>query len=151
MAAVNGWCRITCLQRRDSRSHRRRGLGTFRHKERSAATRWRCAVYPELVIRNPKGEIQGVRYEELAPMLLRQMQQHEQRFDAQAEVNAKQAATIAAQVTEIRDLRARYEAMQKQLAELNDLKQELHAAVHAAHAEHIGLASRIEKAAGNGT
>jgi hypothetical protein len=108
-------------------------------------------VYPELVIRNPKGEIQGVRYEELAPMLLKQMQQHEQRFDAQAEVNAKQAATIAAQVTEIRHLRTQYEAMQKQLAELDDLKKELHAALHAEHAEQIGLASRIAKAAENGT
>jgi hypothetical protein len=32
-------------------------------------------VYPELVIRDQAGEIQGVRYEELAPMLLREVQQ----------------------------------------------------------------------------
>jgi hypothetical protein len=32
-------------------------------------------VYPELVIRDEAGEIQGVRYEELAPMLLNEVQQ----------------------------------------------------------------------------
>jgi hypothetical protein len=32
-------------------------------------------VYPELVIRDQAGEIQGVRYEELAPMLLSEVQQ----------------------------------------------------------------------------
>jgi hypothetical protein len=32
-------------------------------------------VYPELVIRDEKGKIQGVRYDELAPMLLNEVQQ----------------------------------------------------------------------------
>jgi hypothetical protein len=32
-------------------------------------------VYPELVIRNERGRIEGVRYDELAPMLLNQVQQ----------------------------------------------------------------------------
>jgi hypothetical protein len=32
-------------------------------------------VYPELVIRNSKGRVEGVRYEELAPMLLNEVQQ----------------------------------------------------------------------------
>ena len=32
-------------------------------------------VYPELVIRGEKGRIEGVRYDELAPMLLNEMQQ----------------------------------------------------------------------------
>jgi hypothetical protein len=58
-------------------------------------------VYPELVIRDDKGQIQGVRYEELAPMLLNEVQR---------------------QAAEIRELKT-------QLAELNDLKKELHAAV----------------------
>jgi hypothetical protein len=35
-------------------------------------------VYPELVIRNEKGRIEGVRYEELAPMLLNEVQQQAQ-------------------------------------------------------------------------
>jgi hypothetical protein len=54
-------------------------------------------VYPELVIRNPKGQIEGVRYEELAPMLLSEVQQ---------------------QATEIRDLK-------QQVAKVNDLEHEL--------------------------
>jgi hypothetical protein len=58
-------------------------------------------VYPELVIRDDAGQIQGVRYDELSPMLLNEMQ--------------KQAA-------EMRELKT-------QFAELNDLKQELHAAI----------------------
>ena len=45
-------------------------------------------VYPELVIRDDKGRIQGVRYEELAPMLLNEVQ-HQQR------INSAQAAKIA--------------------------------------------------------
>lgn len=32
-------------------------------------------MYPELVIRDGAGQIQGVRYEELAPMLLNEVQQ----------------------------------------------------------------------------
>jgi len=35
-------------------------------------------VYPELVVRDEKGKIQGVRYEELAPMLLNEAQQQRQ-------------------------------------------------------------------------
>ena len=45
-------------------------------------------VYPELVIRDAAGTIQGVRYDELAPMLLNEVQKQEQ-------VNSVQAAKIA--------------------------------------------------------
>jgi len=72
-------------------------------------------VYPELVIRDKDGNIQGVRYDELAPMLLNEMQ--------------KEQTTIAAQTTEIRDLEAQNAETRKELAELNDLKNELNAAV----------------------
>jgi hypothetical protein len=72
-------------------------------------------VYPELVIHDKEGKIQGVRYDELAPMLLNEMQ--------------KQQATIAAQTAEIHTLEAQSAETQKQLAELNDLKKELNAAI----------------------
>ncbi len=65
-------------------------------------------VYPELVIRDGAGQIQGVRYEELAPMLLSETQQQQRQITAQA--------------AEIRELKT-------QLAELIDLKQELRAAL----------------------
>jgi hypothetical protein len=65
-------------------------------------------VYPELVIRNEAGRIDGIRYDELAPMLLNELQQQQRKIDAQA--------------AEIRDLK-------QQLAELKGLKQDLHAAL----------------------
>jgi trimeric autotransporter adhesin len=65
-------------------------------------------VFPELVIRDEKGRIDGVRYDELAPMLLNEMQQ-------QQRINSAQAA-------EIRELKG-------QAAELNNLKEEMRAAL----------------------
>jgi len=83
-------------------------------------------VYPELVIRDDAGKIQGVRYDELAPMLLNEMQRERERtmetIQGLAARNAEQAAMIAAQARDIQD-------MQQQLAELNELKQEMHAAI----------------------
>jgi ribosomal protein L29 len=61
-------------------------------------------VYPELVIRKQTGRIDGVRYDELAPMLLNEVQ--------------KQQSKNAAETAEIRDLR-------QQVAELNTLKQQM--------------------------
>lgn len=84
-------------------------------------------VYPELVIRDDHGKIQGVRYEELAPMLLNEIQ--------------KQHQIIAAQATEIRDLKQQ----QKQFAthsEISDLKQQLQAALAALHAKDQLVAQR---------
>ena len=49
-------------------------------------------VYPELVVRNMAGEVDGVRYDELAPMLLNQVQQ---------------------QAAEIRELKAQFAAMRE--------------------------------------
>ncbi len=72
-------------------------------------------VYPELVIRDKEGKIQGVRYDELAPMLLNEMQ--------------KQQSTIAAQTSEIHVLETQNAETRKQLAELTDLKKELNAAL----------------------
>jgi phage shock protein A len=77
-------------------------------------------VYPELVIRDEKGTIQGVRYEELAPMLLTEVQQLQRELQKQqvavqalTDQNAKQAAKINHLI--------------QQLAELSDLKQEMRA------------------------
>jgi hypothetical protein len=83
-------------------------------------------VYPELVIRDDKGKIQGVRYDELAPMLLNEMQGEHKETSEKIQMLTEENAD---QATEIRDLKRQHEEMQKQLAELNDLKQELHAAI----------------------
>jgi len=62
-------------------------------------------VYPELVVRDATtGRIDGVRYEELAPMLLNEMQQQQRK-------NATQAA-------EIRELKQQQLRTQQQMAEL---------------------------------
>jgi hypothetical protein len=42
-------------------------------------------VFPELVIRDAEGKIQGVRYDELAPLLLKEVQQQQKRMSAQAQ------------------------------------------------------------------
>jgi hypothetical protein len=94
---------------------------TFKLKSDATATRQFgliaeevAKVYPELVIRDEKGRIDGVRYDELAPMLLNEVQ---------------------AQSAEIRDLK-------QQVAELKDLKQELHAAVLRLQAQGAVIAKR---------
>jgi hypothetical protein len=66
-------------------------------------------VYPELVIRDGEGNIDGVRYEALAPMLLNEVQQQQKEI-------ADQKASIAALAQQLRD-------MQQQLAEVKDLNQ----------------------------
>jgi hypothetical protein len=72
-------------------------------------------VYPELVVRDATaGRIDGVRYDELAPMLLNQAQHDEQK--------------IAAQAAEIRGLKLQQKKFATQ-AEAQDLKRQLQAAL----------------------
>jgi hypothetical protein len=55
-------------------------------------------VYPELVIRDAAAKIEGVRYEELAPMLLNEAQQERQAAAAQRQAQDKKIAVQAAQL-----------------------------------------------------
>src|SRR5271168_3229116 len=57
-------------------------------------------VYPELVIRDDKGKIQGVRYEELAPMLLNEIQKQN------------------AEITQLKEQQKAFADLQRQLVEL---------------------------------
>jgi hypothetical protein len=68
-------------------------------------------VYPELVIHDSEGTIQGVRYDELAPILLNVVQRDHEHAQAQD-------VTIAAQANEIRDL-------EQQVARVSELEQRL--------------------------
>jgi hypothetical protein len=72
-------------------------------------------VYPELVIRDQSGRIDGVRYEELAPMLLNEVQK---RDAAQAEKNAAQDQHIAAQDAKISQLMGQLAEMHAALDKL---------------------------------
>ena len=51
-------------------------------------------VYPELVIRNESGRIDEVRYDELAPMLLNELQGQQRKIDAQQKSNSRLAAQL---------------------------------------------------------
>jgi hypothetical protein len=66
-------------------------------------------VYPELVIRDGEGKIDGVRYEALAPMLLNEVQQQQKEI-------VDQKASIAVLTQQLRDV-------QQQLAEVKELNQ----------------------------
>ncbi len=69
-------------------------------------------VYPELVVRDKDGRIDAVRYDELAPMLLNEMQKE----------RSQMTATID-------DQAARISALEHEVAELDGLKQALQAAL----------------------
>jgi hypothetical protein len=72
-----------------------------------------ASVYPELVIRDDQGKIEGVRYDELAPILLSEVQQQE-----------KLIATQAQQLSELRqqfvDLKETAAVLQRTLGELRE-------------------------------
>jgi hypothetical protein len=75
-------------------------------------------VYPELVIRDEAGKIQGVRYDELAPMLLNEMQKQAQHLTAQQ-------ATLKVQGRELAEIGE----LKRQIAELKQLNQSMQAAL----------------------
>jgi hypothetical protein len=93
-----------------------------------------ATVYPELVTRDADGRISGVRYEELAPMLLNTYQEQQRKIAAQAAVNVAQAA-------EIQELK-QAQAQLATRAELNDLQRQLQAALTALESESQLVAHR---------
>jgi trimeric autotransporter adhesin len=72
-------------------------------------------VYPELVIRDHTGKIQGVRYDELAPMLLNELQKLQHKTKSQAKQLDEQGAELR--------------KMRKQLAEVMDSNRTTQAAL----------------------
>jgi hypothetical protein len=79
--------------------------------------------YPELVIRDGNGRIDGMRYDELVPMLLNEVQQQEKSATIQAERIAAPEKTNAAQSADIRDSRKLVVEMQTGLAKLQAQEQ----------------------------
>jgi len=75
-------------------------------------------VYPELVIRDNAGKIQGVRYDELAPMLLAEVQKQQATIRTMSEKQDTDALKIDAQAAEIRDLKKLVLEMQAGLLKL---------------------------------
>jgi hypothetical protein len=86
-------------------------------------------VYPELVIRDAKGRIDGVRYDELAPMLLNEVQKEQAHVVAQDKI-------ITAQNQKIVSLEGKHDAdaakiasLERKVAEVNDQQQQLSAVI----------------------
>ena len=72
-------------------------------------------VYPELVVRDATtGRIDGVRYDELAPMLLNEVQKITERVEG----NEALEKQIAVQAAEIRDLKQQMAVMSAALQKL---------------------------------
>jgi hypothetical protein len=99
-------------------------------------------VYPELVIRDAKGRIDGVRYDELAPMLLNEVQKEQAHVVAQDEI-------IAAQNQKIVSLEGKHDAdaakiasLERKVAEVNDQQQQLSAAIRELKVRDIVVAQR---------
>jgi hypothetical protein len=70
-------------------------------------------VYPDLVIRDDSGSIQGIRYDELAPLLLNQVQQQQRSLAVQAERLTSQERRLNAQGQELSKLQQQLTAMLK--------------------------------------
>jgi polyhydroxyalkanoate synthesis regulator phasin len=81
-------------------------------------------VYPELVIRDDSGAIQGLRYEELTPMLLNELQKQQARLEALSDQNAVETRQIAEirqqQQGQIDAQSAQLKTLQQQLAALTE-------------------------------
>ena len=74
-------------------------------------------IYPELVIRDANGKVEGVRYEELAPMLLNEVQKDRAAIRTLSANQETYGLKFAAQEAEIRDLRKLLADVQAGLAE----------------------------------
>lgn len=70
-------------------------------------------VYPELVVHGADGRINGVRYEELAPMLLNAVQKELRTQTLQAQRIAAQDRTIESLSAELREMRSRLAGLEE--------------------------------------
>jgi len=82
-------------------------------------------VYPELVIHGADGRIDGVRYEELAPMLISEMQQQQRMSTAQAE----KINTQAEEIRELKQHEAQFAAQEDRLRDMQNQVTEMRAAL----------------------
>jgi hypothetical protein len=67
-------------------------------------------VYPDLVIRNEAGAVQGVRYDELAPLLLNELQKQQSRMALQAQQLLAQDRELRQLKQQVAQLARRYDA-----------------------------------------
>lgn len=76
-----------------------------------------AAVYPELVVRGAKGEVETLQYHGLVPMLLNEVQRQQQKLEAQGQ--------------ELTELKVQNALLQTALAQRNEEQRAQHAALTA--------------------
>ena len=70
-------------------------------------------VFPELVVRDEAGKIEGVRYDELAPILLNELLQQQQQVEAQDTRLVAQELKLGAQAQQLGELKQQFAALQE--------------------------------------
>ncbi len=75
-------------------------------------------VYPELVIRGAAGQIDGVRYEELAPMLLSEVQQQQTKLAEQSSQLQQESAAMREMQQQVAELKRANDSMQAAMKKL---------------------------------
>jgi len=115
---------------------------TFRYKQDAQGPRQYgliaeevAKVYPELVVRGAKGEVESVQYHELIPMLLNEVQHQQQAREVQAQQLNAQSQQLSAQAQQIAELQTQNTRLQAAL-EQRDGEQ---------RAQHAALAARLEQ------
>jgi len=76
-------------------------------------------VYPELVVRGTKGEVESVQYYELIPLLLNEVQHQQQALTTQSQQLSAQSQQLSAQSQQLAELKAQNERLQAALGQQN--------------------------------
>jgi hypothetical protein len=79
-------------------------------------------VYPELVIKDADGQVQTIRYQELTPMLLNEVQKQAQALQQKDAQIAAQQQEIQAQHQQMTALAARLDALEQRVADSGSIK-----------------------------
>jgi len=82
-------------------------------------------VYPELVIHGADGRIDGVRYEELAPMLLYDVQQQQHKLQVQQAAVQTLSEQNKIQAAQIRGLTLRQEQLEAQAVQFRETRRQM--------------------------
>jgi len=95
-------------------------------------------VYPELVTRNAQGQVETIRYQELTPMLLNEVQHQQQALSIQQR-------QLSAQAQELAELQAQHTRVQAALEQQQAQNARLQATVTQQHERDAALTARLER------